>query len=210
MNPFATIRRWTEARRQSAVMRSLAMGGGWVPASPILSGTYVTPETALSLAAVYAAINVISRDLATLPRKVYRKLSDGGREVAEDMPQQELIGISPDGELDACRFFQAIMGHVLGQGNGYAEIRRDKRDGTPTGLYLLHPRKTLPKRTPAGALYYELDGDPDKRLAPENVLHFAGLGFNGLSGFSPVTVCRQTIGLGLAVEQFGASFFGNG
>jgi HK97 family phage portal protein len=42
------------------------------------------------------------------------------------------------------------------------------------------------------------------------MLHFAGLGFNGLTGYSPVTVARQSIGLTIGAEQFGASFYGNG
>ena len=42
------------------------------------------------------------------------------------------------------------------------------------------------------------------------MLHFAGLGFNGLVGYSPVALIREGIGLGKAAEQFGAGFFGNG
>jgi HK97 family phage portal protein len=210
IHPLRSIREWNDRRRTRAQMRSMSGSGGWVPAAPILSGTFVTPESALCLAAVFAAVNVISRDLATFPRSVYRRLPSGGREVAAEMPQHDLIHVCPDGERDAFRFFAAIMNHVLTRGNGYAEIERDPADGTPVALHLLHPVKTLLKRTEAGALYYELDGDDKKRLAPENVLHFAGMGFNGLTGFSPIQVCRQTIGLAIAVEQFGASFFGSG
>lgn len=219
-NVLSRYRTWKHARQQRAAFRSLTAagriaGGGWVPAAPVLSGTYVTPETALSLAAVYAAVNVISRDLASLPCNVYRRLPGGGREIAPEMPQHELVHTSPDGVRDACRFFQAIMGHVLTRGNGYAEIVRDKFDGRPVALHLLHPSKTKAKYTESADgedrhLYYEVNGDADNRALPENVLHFAGMGFDGLTGFAPVTVCRQTIGLGIAVEQFGASFFGNG
>lgn len=42
------------------------------------------------------------------------------------------------------------------------------------------------------------------------MLHIPGFGFNGLVGLSPIAVARQAIGLGLAAEEFGARFFGNG
>jgi HK97 family phage portal protein len=189
---------------------STAIGSGYVAAAPVLSGTYITPQTALGLTAVYAAINVISRDVATLPLNVYRKLPNGGREIAEDHPVQELVRWQPNDDMDAHRLRRDSMGHTLGWGNGLQEIVRNKRTGTPEALEMLHPSKTVPKRTESKSLYYELDGDKDKRLSPENVLHFAGLGFNGISGYTPLTVARQSIGTGFAAEQFGASFFGNG
>jgi HK97 family phage portal protein len=181
----------------------------------LLSGTFVTPETALALAAVYAAVNVISRDVAGLPRNVCLKLKGGGREIDETHQVQDLVHSTPNGEVDGFRYWQTTLNHVLTRGNGYSEIVRD-RAGIPRELHLLHPSKTIPKRTGSGRLYYELnDGatgtsGETKKLDPENVLHLAGMGFNGLVGYSPITVARQTIGLGIAAEQFGASFFGNG
>ena len=185
-----------------------------MPAAPVLSGTYITPETALGLAAVFSAVNVISRDWAGLPRNVVRKLPGGGRVVDETHPVHRLVHSTPNGEVDAYRYFQSAMSHVLTRGNSYSEIVRGD-DGTPESLHLLHPSKTTPKRTPGGRLFYELDdgagnsaGKPIALWA-DDVLHFAGMGFNGIQGYSPVTVARQTIGLGVAVEQYGAAFFGN-
>lgn len=187
--------------------RSSLTGTGFVPASPVLSGTFVTPQSAQSLAAVYAAINCISRDIATLPRNVYKRLEGGGREIDSNRELNELIMVSPDGERDAFSYWQTCMSHVLGWGNSYSEIVRNSR-GEPVELNVLHPSKTKPMRTDSGRLFYHLDND--RKLPAENVLHFAGYGFDGIQGYSPITVARQTIGLGLAVEQFGASFFGNG
>jgi HK97 family phage portal protein len=212
LNPIRAFQDWHRQRRLASplgVDRRALSGGGVVPAAPILSGTFVTPESALSLAAVYAAVNVISRDIAIMPRNTYKKLKGGGKEVAEQHPTHNLVRWQADDDVDAMRFFQTLMGHVLTRGNGYAEIERDLGDGSPQALHILHPVKTVPMRTKAGNLYYELDGDPLNRLAPENCLHFAGMGFDGIRGYSPITVARQTIGLGIAVEQFGAAYFGN-
>jgi HK97 family phage portal protein len=198
-------------------MRALGYSGsgGYVPAAPVLSGTFVTPETALGIAAVYSCINVISRDIAVLPRTVERRLPDGGFEpetAGELGDLNEVLSMQPNSDMDAFRWMQSQMGHVLGRGNGYSEIVR--RKGFVVSLEKLHPVKTIPKRTDGsgsgrrGQLYYELDNK--KRLAPENVLHFAGLGFDGIQGYTPLTLMRQTIGLAMGAEQFGAAFFGNG
>lgn len=207
MNPLTRARDFFRAQKVRTFMRSIAGGGGYVPASPVLSGTFITPESALGLAAVYCAINVISRDVACLPRNVLRRLPDGGRVIDWQHPVQRLVHRRPNDRSTACRYFQAKMAHTLGRGNGYSEIVRDNDTGRPIALDLLHPAKTQAKFNEAGDLFYELDNR--KRLAPDNVLHFAGLGFNGVTGFSPVTLNRQTVGLTMAAEQFGAAFFGN-
>ena len=150
---------------------------------------------------------MISGDVACLPRHVYKRLDGGGLEVEADHPAEVLVGSGdPNDEMGKFRFTQTSMGHVLGRGNGYSEIVR--KDGYPVSLETLHPVKTIPKRTASKKLIYELDNK--QVLAAEDVLHFAGLGYDGVSGYCPITLCRQSIGVGIATEQFGASFFGNG
>lgn len=214
MNPLSRLQNWWNERRLASRLgvsrRSIFGHAGVAPAAPVLSGTWVTPETAMSLTAVYAAVNVVSRDCAIMPRNVYRRLKGGGRIVAPEQPAHNIVRWQASDNVNSLRFFQTMMSHVLTRGNGYAEIVRDLGDGSPQKLLILHPTKTEPKETKSGTLYYELDGDPNNRLPAEDVLHFAGMGFNGVKGFSPITIARQTIGLSIAAEQFGAAFFGNG
>ena len=173
-----------------------------------LSGQNVTPESALSLTAAYAAINVISTDVASLPLKLYRKRRDGGRDEVTDDPRAALMTVSPDGETTSIRFRQAGMGHVLGWGNGYAEIMFDG-DGVATKLELLDPGATAPERIPQNKrLFYRTTGG--RTIPPYRVLHLAGLGYDGLKGYSPITLAREAVGLGMAAESFGCTFFGNG
>lgn len=186
--------------------RSLGLGAGVVPGAPVLSGTYVTPQTALGFTAVYSAISVISKDIATLPLGLYQKMPDGAFRLDPTNFYDELLGVETDDETSSLKFAIDTQGHTLGWGNGYAEVVRDTR-GRAEALHMLHPSKTVPKQTESGRLIYVLDNK--KELLSENVLHFAGLGFNGITGYTPLTVARQAVGLGLAAEQFGASFFGN-
>ena len=198
---WAGLRSWVERR---SARRGL--GSGFVPPAPVLSGTYVTPQTALSLTAVFGCINRISGDIATLPVELWERTSDGGFRLDGTDYYQELLGVETDDETGAFKFHLDSQGHTLGYGNSFSEIVRGTR-GRAEEIHLLHPAKTAIKRDGRG-LYYQLDND--KELLAENCLHFAGLGFNGVEGYSPLTVARQTIGIGLATEQYGAAFYGNG
>ena len=47
-------------------------------------------------------------------------------------------------------------------------------------------------------------------LRRDEVLHIPGLGFDGLIGYSPIAMAKNAIGMALATEEYGASFFANG
>jgi HK97 family phage portal protein len=187
---------------------SSAGSSAFLPA-PVLSGVAVTPETALTFAAVFAAINVLASDTASLPLEVVRRRA-GGRAPVTSHPATEVLGSAPNDDTTPFRYFQACMGHVLGWGNSYSEIERDA-GGYPVALHILSPRPadTWPVRTKGGVLQYAADGGR-RTVAAEDVLHLAGLSWDGLIGYSPVALQRQTMGLGIAQVEFGAAFYGNG
>lgn len=175
---------------------------------PTQSGLTVTPDSALTLTSAYACINVVSTDFAGLPCKIFRRRRDGlGADEVRDTELAGVLGVTPDGETTPMRARQALMGHVLGWGNSYQEIETN-RNGRVIGLHLLDPR-TVPEREPKSKrLQYRLT--TGGTLAPTKVLHLAGLGFDGLKGYSPVEQAREAIALGKAAELFGAGFFGRG
>jgi HK97 family phage portal protein len=176
--------------------------------NPVLSGVVVTPQTALTLTAFYAGVNVIATDVAKLPLGFYRQTTSEGKQPLADDPRHRIVRYKPNPETNAVRYWQMVMGHTLGWGNHYSEIVRDG-SGTATALWPLNPGTTKPVRDDKGALYYE-DSNTKKRWRPEQILHIAGLSFDGIYGYSPATMGRQAIGLGMGAEQFGASLFGNG
>lgn len=47
-------------------------------------------------------------------------------------------------------------------------------------------------------------------LPPSDVLHIPGLGFDGLVGYSPIAMAKNSIGMAIACEEYGARFFSNG
>ena len=170
------------------------------------SGCNVSPRSALTLTAYYAGINVLATDLACLPFKIYRERKSGGRDEVKDDIRSDLLGSSPDGETTSMRWRQAWYGHTLGHGNGYTEI--GFVGGEIEGLYLLDPETTPDRRSQDKRLYYRLNDGTTR--PPYKILHLAGLGYDGLCGYSVARFARQAIELGLAAQTFGNSFFQNG
>src|SRR5690606_5071929 len=97
-------------------------------------------------------------------------------------------------------------------GNGYAYIDRNGA-GQVTALWPLLPDRTRPDRDSKGNLFYWTELPKTKEqveLDPFDVLHIPGFGFDGIVGYNPVVLAGEAIGLSIAAERFGASFFGNG
>ena len=102
------------------------------------------------------------------------------------------------------------MSHLLLWGNAYAQIVRDGR-GQVLAIYPLLPDKMRVDRNTFGELYYEYHTDKGVFiLSKDDVLHIPGLGFDGLIGYSPIAMAKNAVGMAIAVEEFGASFFSNG
>ena len=88
------------------------------------------------------------------------------------------------------------------------------------GLYLLLPNRMSVDRDEHGELVYTYtpmsDSNPNLKsgqsikLRREDVLHIPGLGFDGLVGYSPIAMARNAVGMTLACEEYGSSFFANG
>lgn len=173
------------------------------------AGIFVDPDSAMQSAVVWACVRVIAETIAALPWHVYRQIGETRERVRNDI--EWLLHMQPNPEVNAFTFREVQIAHALLRGNAYAEIERNGR-GDPAWLWPLHPDRVQPLRLPSGDLVYRVRQTTRESidLPARDVLHFKGLGFDGISGYSVIRLAAQSIGLGLAMEQFGASFFGNG
>lgn len=179
---------------------------------PTATGLKVDQHKALTFAAVYACVRLLSETTASLPFMVYQRLSPRGKARAPDKPQYRVLHDVANPEMTAMVFRETMMLYLLLWGNAYARIVRDKGD-RPRQLWPLHPSRVQVKRdTDTEELFYEYTPTGATKpipLAARDVLHIPGLGFNGIVGLSPIDYFRESVGLGLASEEFGARFFGN-
>lgn len=182
------------------------------------SGKTVNERTALQTTAVYACVRILSETIASLPLHVYR-YTDGGKAKDTEHVLYTLLHDEPNPDMTSFVFRETLMSHLLIWGNAYAQILRD-RSGQVIGLYPLLPDQMSVHRSEKGKLYYIYnryeEDNPNFQekgsivLSQEEVLHIPGLGFDGLIGYSPIALAKNAVGMTLACEEYGASFFGNG
>jgi HK97 family phage portal protein len=176
------------------------------------SGVTITPDTAMQATTVYACVRILSETVASLPLPLYRRVGDRGRERAIDHPLYTLLHDAPNPEMTSFELRETLMGHLALWGNSYCDIETDGA-GRVTALWPLRPDKMAVRRDKGtGLIVYEytLPGTMQKvQLAADRILHLRGLSVNGLVGLPPIAMARQSIGLAIATEEFGARFFSN-
>jgi HK97 family phage portal protein len=178
---------------------------GMVGGASSLTGVDVTPASAMSLSAVFAATQAIAYDVAGFPLLVYRHLDRGGKERLKDHPLAYLLQ-NPNPEMVEFDCRVAVMVGALLYGNGYAEIVRSG-DGRGTELWPIESWRVTPMRDGSGKLYYQVDG---VQLRADQVFHLKGLTTTGVLGLLTTHMGRETFGLALAFQKHSAAYFGNG
>lgn len=174
-----------------------------------VAGEIITPDTAVTIPAVWACLRYLSQTVAGLPWRVMRDTDRGG-EVATTHPVHWLIARRPSDEWSSFQFRETLTHWALRWGNGYAEIERDAI-GRPIGLHPLHPARVTVERDAAGRLVYVVDDGSNGRvmLAAADVFHIRGFG-EGPVGVDVIQYAAQSLGWARAAQIFGAAFFGNG
>ena len=182
------------------------------------SGKQVNERTSMQMTAVYSCVRILSEAVASLPLNVFRYTGNGGKEKAFDHPLYRLLHDEPNPEMSSFIFRETLMTHLLLWGNAYAQIIRNGK-GEVIALYPLMPDRMTVDRDGNGRLYYKYRKSNDDaptmesgvvNLAPSDVLHVPGLGFDGLVGYSPIAMAKNAIGLAIAAEEYGSKFYANG
>lgn len=175
------------------------------------AGKYIDYNSALTYAAVFGAVRVIAEAVASLPWLVLQDEPDGSKKRLVGNPVTTMLNRRANAEMGAFSWRDTALGHALLWGNHYSEIERDL-SARPIGLWPIHPGNVELKRDDEGNLFYEVRQPRGgvRQLSPRDVFHLHGLGSDGLVGYSIVALAARSIGMGIAAEEFGASFYGNG
>ncbi len=190
-------------------------GGG----KATLSGVSVDENTALNYSAVWAATCIISETVASIPLMVYRRQGKG-KSRDETHQVYHLLHDEPNPEMDAVTFWSDLVPDILNWGYGIAEIEWAADRKTIIALWPTAAALATPKRAERpidgvmqDELYFDMRNPDGTIAAPipfRRCLVVPGrMPKNGI-GKGVISYARESIGAGLAVERFGATFFGNG
>jgi HK97 family phage portal protein len=180
---------------------------------PSKAGVSITEDTALNISAVWACVRLIAGSMSTLPLIHYKRKGNGDRERYVESKLYRLLHDEPNAEMSSATFLETLQTHVLLWGNAFATITRDAA-GRVLELYPVEPWRVSAVRPNGlgGELRYRIaqrDGG-EAVLRTDQMLHVPGLSPNGVWGYSVINKARDSFGLTMAQEQFGASFFGKG
>ena len=171
------------------------------------SGVSVDSDTAVGLPAVYRCQSINSDIVSTLPIGTYTKRN--GARAHYDPPAWV---DRPNDDMDLSELLGQLQTSLEQDGNAFA-LKGTTRTGALAALYPLDPRVVRVERENEKVVYYvqQSTGAEAGPLMPNEVLHIRGFTIPGqLRGVSPILAMKEAIGLGLATQQYGAQFFGQG
>lgn len=178
------------------------------------SGIRVTEDGALNISAAWACGRLISETVAMLPRIIYRRLGQDGEDGKERAVGHELYNLlhnSPNRRQTAFEFVDMLQMHALFRGNGYAKIISSPDGAQVEKLIPVHPSRVQVEEVDDDTLRYRITerNGSQKVYNDDEIFHLRGLSLDGITGVSVVTYARESFGLTLAAERFGAKLFAN-
>ena len=192
------------------------------------AGVDVDEELALTCSAFWSGVRLLSETTAGLPLCVYEKDDDNDREQVHAHGLSHVLKVSPNPTMGAFAFREGRTAHQILWGQGFAEIERGgftKANpwGEVVNLWPIHPCRVRPVRAgdadekgrslaDAGFDYMVKNNEGSfTAMRADEMLHIPGpLSEDGIWGKSVVAHARQSLGLAIATERYGSTWFGSG
>ncbi len=182
-----------------------------------ISGPAVTPQSAMRVPAVKAAVELLSTAVSSMPASLFRWQADGAKLPDHSHPAAPFIERDANPWTTAIELRRQLTCDALLYGGGFAAAVRSS-DGRVLELQRLNPLGV--------SEYYDLETtEPQYRYASPAggeityswrdvvvVRPFVGEAPFGVMspGYSPVVLAKEAIGLALVLEQHAAQLFANG
>ena len=175
--------------------------------TPSYSGVAVTQDNSVNLPAVYKCVSLNAETISSLPLDVFTKRGD------TRLPYTKPLWLRNPNQYQTMSEFVAMTQTSLDlDGNAFWMKASVPGNGSLSALFVLAPAAVTIELLNGELIYWvsQASGGP-KPYGSNEVVHLRGLTLPGAwRGLSPIGCARQTIGVGLAAEQFGAQFFGSG
>jgi HK97 family phage portal protein len=183
----------------------------WLSGTVNDSGMRVTEKTAFGMPAIYRAVALIAGGCAAVPLQGYDRQD---HLLKVDLP----VLAQPDPSRTSFEFWEYAYTCLMTWGNFYAFKLMNPR-GEVQSLFPIPPDRVKvgmvkaaeSAGNPTGKLFVVADGSGGERtFTPSEVMHIPGLGYDGVTGVSPIRLAAQGIGTALAAEKYSAKQFSSG
>lgn len=171
--------------------------------------TYVTPETCIRAPTVQSIITAISRRIASTPVHVLKTSERNGKEIKEKQPNhpiQKLLN-QPNDWQSAVEYWQDLASSLVRHGKFFAK----KGQGTTGPIRKLFPIKASDITVKQDQETLTVSFQYGSSIIESRKMHYIrGPARDYYTGDSPVDNIKTAIGLEIACEVFGETFFNNG
>lgn len=157
-------------------------------------------DTAMTISAVFNAMDIISNDIAILPKKVYQK-TDTGRQSLPSHPVNFFIHNEPNNKMTSFMFHKALVLSAIRKGNGLAIIKRNNLADI-ISLELVTTDAFVYRYN--DEIYYEID---NVMYHSADIIHIAGFSFNGITGKSVFEYAAESMGTTLNAQRFSKEYY---
>lgn len=197
------------ATPEDAAIWSSLFGGGISKA-----GVSVNQTTAMQHTTVYSCYNVLSEGVASLPLHLMKNSTKNKRNHKEKATNHKLyntLHLMPNKEMTSFTFIQALMLNLVSRGKSYAQLIRNRR-GDVIEIYPLLSDSMRVVRSESGEIGYIYNSPKYSEvwLEKDEILHVVGASLDGVNGISPIEQNANSLGLSMAMEEYGSNFFKNG
>ena len=178
----------------------------------------LSAANAPAVTAVHACTALIAGAVASLPVPVYQRLPEGEREELYDDDLWWLLNEQWNPRWSAAKGWEYVTLSQLYHGDGFAIIER--QGARISGLRPVHPLNVEVRCNNDGRrLLYRVTFSMDDGIDmvgsrvydQDDILHFAGVGFDGLRSMSPLrTFLRMSASVAAALQDYTGKFFVQG
>lgn len=171
------------------------------------SGTYVTQDNVWRLAAITGAVNLIASSISTLPMDAWIR-RDGQKFLMR--PKPDWVNRPDVSFVDRTPFISQIITSLMFDGNAFIRVFRDE-EGLPINLTVMNPTEIDVKRNAQGRIVFTWS-KTGETFGQDEMLHIVEslIQPGHVRGVSRISVLKENIGLGVALESYAQRFFGQG
>jgi HK97 family phage portal protein len=186
---------------------------GWAPPYGYSGDSIAAPvnqNTAMGVGAFTAGIRLIAEDIASMPLITYERLAKGKRRAPEH-PAYAMLHDSPNPEMTSMVFRETGVAHMYSWGNWYAEKELNGL-GVPVRLWPLRPDRMtveISRETGKREYKYRLPDGSGVIIPADRMFHVPGWGFDGLIGYSRVTLMRRALESSIVATDYGLRTLAN-
>lgn len=169
----------------------------------------VTMKEAMSLPAVWDAINFLSAAMAGLPIDVFSATDAEGGDDKQKGPLAMLLNAAVNDTTTSFSWRETFFSQVFGPGRGFSYIERGK-DGMPINIFPMEYDRTTMRRARGAVFYDYLESDgTTKTYSARDVIDIAYLlKPDFVNCYNPVLTCAAAIKQGLNANRYALTVFG--